>query len=247
VADEFVSAKRDMLNGSLIGILADAHGNGPAFDRAITVLKELGVESFWFLGDAVGYIPSLSVLASLRKLGSCLHCIKGNHEQMLLADHVDATLDAVYQLSALKTVITQQDVLMIASWSLTSIEQHGTRSVLCVHGCPSNSTYGYVYPDSDLRIFNPRADIVFMAHTHRPFIRDCNGVRYVNVGSCGLPRDDGRFGSAAIYDVISGAVRVVRFDITAETEAALSLSPPVHPDVLGILSRRESLIFGDIL
>lgn len=242
-----VSATRAILDGPLIGILADAHGNGPAFDRAVAVLTGRGAESFWFLGDAVGYIPSLSVLASLRKLGSCLHCIKGNHEQMLLADHIETAGDAVYQLAVLKTIISPQDVTMIASWNLASYEQFGAQSVLFVHGSPSNPTSGYVYPDSELTVFNPRAEIVFMAHTHRPFIRHCNGVRYVNVGSCGLPRDDGRFGSAVLYNAIKGTVQIVRFDITAETEAALTVSPHVHPAVLDVFNRREPSIFGDIV
>jgi putative phosphoesterase len=231
----------------MIGVLSDAHGNGPAFDRTIAVLKELGAESFRFIGDAVGYIPSLRVIDSLRELGACVRCIKGNHEQMLLSHHIDAGRDAVYQLSVLDSVISPKELSMIASWDLTSHEQLASRSVLFVHGSPSNPLNGYVYPDSDFTIFHPGAEIVFMGHSHRPFIRDCNGVRYVNVGSCGLPRDDGRFGSAAIYDLNSGLVRIVRFDITAETEAAFATSPPVHPSVREVLTRRSSLIFGDFI
>ena len=234
-------------NSGPVGILADAHGNGPAFDRAITVLKGLGAESFRFLGDAVGYIPSRSVIVSIRKLGTLIRCIRGNHEQMLFADRLDAARDAVYQISALKATIGSEDIAMVATWDLLSKEQLGFRSALLVHGSPTNPTAGYVYPDSDLSAFQPGVDIVFMGHSHHPFIRDCNGVRYVNVGSCGLPRDDGRFGSAALYDPVTGEVRVVRFDITAETEAALAENPSVHPSVRDVLARRSETIFGDFV
>jgi len=45
----------------MIGILSDAHGNRPAFDLAISVLQGYGAKIFYFLGDAVGYLPTTDV------------------------------------------------------------------------------------------------------------------------------------------------------------------------------------------
>lgn len=237
------------VNGDqLVGILSDAHGNGPAFDRAIEVLRHHGALTFWFLGDAVGYIPSTSVLASLNRLGNRVNCIMGNHEQMLLAGCMDAGRDTIYQLSALKKIVSVNYLSMIAAWKVTRIERFGAESVLYIHGSPSEPTTGYVYPITDLSQFKPDAQTVFMGHSHYPFIRESNQIRYVNVGSCGLPRDDGRFGSAALYDPITGEARIVRFDITVQTEAALATSlQPVHPSVYEVLARRTDSIFGDLL
>ena len=50
-----------------IGLLADGHGNVEAFDRGLHALREAGAERFYFLGDAVGYLPGAGILARLRE------------------------------------------------------------------------------------------------------------------------------------------------------------------------------------
>lgn len=230
-----------------LGFLSDAHGNGPAFDRAVAVLRGLGVDEFIFLGDAVGYIPSTSVIKSLRKLGHRVRCIRGNHEEMLLSGAFGPKRDAVYQLSVIRTKTSADDLAMIAAWDVQATVCFSMHTALFVHGSPADPTSGYVYPDTDLSVFAPEAGIVFMGHTHYPFIRDYGGVRYVNIGSCGLPRDDGRYGSAAFYDPASGEIQIVRFDITAETAAAISASGLIHPFVHEVFARRRDNIFGDFV
>ena len=43
---------------------------------------------------------------------------------------------------------------------------------LFVHGSPTDPLTGYIYPDSDLSEFSEiDADVVFMGHTHHPFVR----------------------------------------------------------------------------
>jgi putative phosphoesterase len=229
----------------IIGVLSDAHGNGPAFDLAISLLEKLGATSFRFLGDAVGYLPSASVLDSLFRLGVRVQCIQGNHEQMLLSGVPDPQLEPTYQLFNPNSGISSVHLTMIAGWEMFRREQIAERKILFVHGSPSKPSTGYVYPDSDLSEFYPDAHVVFMGHTHYPFIRRHNGILYVNVGSCGLPRDDGRYGSAALYRPADGEVRIVRFDIAARTVAALAATP-VHPDVAGVFARRKADVFKHI-
>ena len=74
---------------NLIGLVSDAHGNGRAFDRAVELLLAHGVRRLFFLGDAVGYVPSTAVLDSLARLGDLVQCIRGNHEAMLIENHIE--------------------------------------------------------------------------------------------------------------------------------------------------------------
>jgi len=230
-----------------IGILSDAHGNGPAFDRAIVVLKGLGAERFWFLGDAVGYIPSTSVIKSIRKLGAQIQCIRGNHEQMFIENSFNSERDKIYQLSALNTIICPDEKECLASWGISHTEKFGSKSALLVHGSPTDPTNGYIYPDTDLSVFETENDIVFMGHSHYPFIRNYNGKKYINVGSCGLPRDDGRYGSAAIFYPDLGEARVIRFNITQESATSLADNQFVHQAVRNLFLRRNENVFGEFV
>lgn len=232
---------------TLIGLVSDAHGNSLAFDRAVALLLVQGAQRLYFLGDAVGYVPSAAVLDSLARLGDRVQCIRGNHEAMLLEGQSDVARERVYQLEALRPSLTPAQLAMIASWPASRTEVIDDQKVLLVHGSPTDPTYGYVYPDTDLAGFAPDADWVFMGNTHHPFIREQAGTRYVNIGSCGMPRDDGRYGSVALLDTKARSARILRFDITAESRQVLEQFPTVHPSVWDVYERRSRVVMGDIL
>ncbi len=232
---------------SLIGLVSDAHGNNPAFDRAVSLLLAQGAERLYFLGDAIGYLPSAAVLDSLARLGDGVLCIRGNHEAMLLEGQSDPARERVYQLEALRSNLTSGQLEMITSWPASRAEVINGQKMLMVHGSPADPTYGYVYPDTDLAGFAPDADWVFMGNTHHPFIREHAGTCYVNIGSCGMPRDDGRYGSVALLDTKARTARILRFDITAESRQVLKQFPTVHSSVRDVYERRRPIVMGDIL
>lgn len=231
----------------MIGILSDAHGNNGGFLAAIFHLRSLGAKSFYFLGDAVGYIPSLEVIEALRSMLTEVKCILGNHEKMLLQGPTNLERESIYQHGPLRERLSNHQIDFLKSWPTHRREMIAETRVLFVHGSPSDYTSGYVYPDTDLHQFNPCVSFVFMGHSHYPFIRSARGTTFVNVGSCGLPRDDGRFGSACLYDPVTGNVQVLRFDITEKTEAVLAENPSVHMTVHDTLARRNESIFGEFI
>lgn len=232
---------------SLIGVVSDAHGNNLAFDKAVSLLLAQGAERLYFLGDAIGYLPSAAVLDSLARLGDRVLCIRGNHEAMLLGGQSDLARERVYQLEALRSRLTSGQLEMIASWPASRDEVINGQKMLMVHGSPADPTYGYVYPDTDLAGFASDADWVFMGNTHHPFIREHAGTCYVNIGSSGMPRDDGRYGSVALLDTKARTARILRFDITAESRQVLKQFPTLHPSVRDVYERRRPVVMGDIL
>ena len=232
---------------SLIGLISDAHGNGSAFDRGVSLLLEQGAEHFYFLGDAIGYVPSSAVLDSLARLGDRVQCIRGNHEAMLLGGQIDPARERVYQLETLRSSMTQPQLDMISSWPTLRRETVNGLTMLLVRGSPADPTYGYVYPDTDLAGFAPDADFVFMGNTHHPFIREHAGTCYVNIGSCGMPRDDGRYGSVALLDEKARSVLILRFDITADSKHVLEQFPAIHPSVREVYERRRPVVTGEFL
>ena len=86
-------------------------------------------------------------------------------------------------------------------------------------------------PDSDSSEFSEiGADVVFMGHTHHPFVRQVNRKLFVNVGSCGLPRGQDPRASVCNFDVAERRAQIIRFDVSKYCRRVLSqfsLSLPV--------------------
>ena len=211
------------------GILSDAHGNVEAFEQGLSILKEARVDAIYFLGDSVGYIPDTRVVSLLKSSG--IQSVRGNHDDMLLRQTASAEQDLVYRHRETFAELSRDERDFIRGWPtrLSFSDQHGT--ILFVHGSPNDPLQGYVYPDTDLSALEPvSADVVFMGHTHHPFVRQDRGKLFVNVGSCGLPRGSDLRGSVCIFDLPRRSADLVRYDISGSCSRILSrysLAPPV--------------------
>lgn len=229
-----------------IGALSDAHGNGLALEKALQVLSDAGADEFFFLGDAIGYIPSVSALKLLTSSADKIVTIKGNHEHMILQGTIDSERDRVYMHREIFPDV-QPFLADMARWPESIRVERGRLEILMVHGSPCDPLFGYVYPDSILSPNDSTFDFVMMGNTHRPFQKKVGGTTYVNVGSCGFPRDDGRFGSAVLLDTDLAEAEILRFNIELETKDVLLRSPPVHPSVLQTLKRRSTNLEGKVV
>lgn len=232
---------------AIIGVLSDAHGNALSFTKTIRLLKREGAERFVFLGDAIGYIPSAAALIEINTLGTQIECVRGNHEHLLLEGVIDEEADKQYQLSTLHKVLNPELKEMIRQWPTELRSQEEGRAALYVHGHPLDPVSGYLYEDSEIDNRSLRDKFIFMGHTHIPFVRRQDGITFVNVGSCGLPRDDGRFGSAALFDPTTGDVQIIRFDIQDDLQRTFQSNPSTHPAVMKLVERRTKGIYGRIV
>lgn len=207
----------------LIGIFSDAHGHVGGFDLAINVLGNLGASRLFFLGDSIGYIPNTCVV---RRLMSNRHvkAIKGNHEAMMLSGApVEARRSAVYQLDKVMLEIKPEELAFLRSLPTERRLKYCGAKFLFVHGSPNDPTFGYVYPDTDLSVFSDiEADVIFMGNTHHPFVRKEFGKIFINVGSCGLPRDNDPRGCACLYDTQQHEAKLIRYSISAESRSLLA-------------------------
>lgn len=224
----------------LIGIFSDAHGNAGGFCRARDLMYAHGAKQLHYLGDAVGYVPLPDVVRELRAAPDILP-LRGNHEEMLLAGNIgDPERTAVYRHDMLRARLTLDDLAFLASLSSSRRVDVDDKRLLFVHGSPDDPSTGYVYPDSTLNEFeNLDADVVFMGHTHHPFVRRESGRLFVNVGSCGLPRDADPRGCAALFDTASSEVRLLRFSLAESSEVLLKTVEVAAP-VARLLQRYAS-------
>ena len=229
---------------SLLGVLSDAHGNVEAFDRCLQVLRGLGAREFVFLGDSIGYIPSVEVVDRLMALDGQVRCVMGNHEALLLSGEVDEEHDRIYQLARVRNMLSDAQFNFLAAWPTSLATMLGRYQVTFVHGSPVDPTFGYVYPDTDLAPFGKPSDYVFMGNSHHPFVRWSYDCCFVNVGSCGFPRDDGSCGAAATFNDQTGAVEIYRFDIGSANDRLLHRAQGLHPSVIAVMARRKEDIYG---
>jgi putative phosphoesterase len=227
-----------------IGALSDAHGNVEAFEKGLAILNRLGADQMVFLGDAVGYFAGAEVISSLMHRSLSV-IIRGNHDEMLLSGDVSADRERVYRLERVRQVLTSSERDFVSAWPLRQKMTIGERSFLFVHGAPNDELWGYLYTDTPLDALDDgvQEQIVFIGQTHRPFIRVAGLTTYINVGSCGLPRDHGAMGSLALYDTENGEAQIVRYSIEDETRHALARGE-VDDGVLRVIERRAPY-FGD--
>jgi len=219
-----------------VGLLADAHGNREAFDLAVAQLVDRGAQRLYFLGDAVGYLPGTSVIEGIAGLD--IDCVMGNHEAMMLAGSPRPDRDEVYRLAETAAMLDANERSLIESWPHRLERDAPCGQLVMVHGSPDDPLYGYVYQDTELKPLGGGPAIVFAGATHRPFVRTAGATKFVNVGSCGLPRDRGDLGSSCLFEDETGDVTILRFDIAAATAAALERCGPVADEVMDVFRRR---------
>jgi len=223
----------------IIGILSDAHGNIYGLERALNLLKISKAEKIFFLGDALNYFgKSKEVLLLLNKMS--IECIKGNHEVMLLENiNIEPEEKKIYNLEFTQKILMKEDYQYIDSWKDFIEITVDNLNILMVHASPFNYFWEYIYPNSSCKgIENLPYDIIFIGHTHIPFIKQINGKLLINIGSVGLPRDDGRYISCSVFDTIQKKASILTDDFPSEHLLDLN---PFSPEILTILNRRKKI------
>ncbi len=191
-------------------ILSDAHGNRKYFDECITHIDQLKADRIVYLGDAYGYFADGDyIIDELYRRNAVI--LKGNHEAMLLKElYLSPEKDQLYRLGDKRGDIDKKRLDYLKSLSPVYLFDICGRRCLCVHGSEEDPLNGYLY-EGDVRYnWDSEYDYIFMGHTHRPYIKKVGHTTFVNVGSCGLPRDIGTAPSYCIIDDCSFDLKIVR-------------------------------------
>jgi putative phosphoesterase len=223
-----------------IAIISDVHGNSIALDQCFEYLeKNCFIDQTYFLGDSVGYFPDSNRVIDKLIEKDCI-CLLGNHDAMMIGElDLDNKKDEVYRISKFCNSVSKENKVYIGSLNSFREESIANKKVLFVHGSPDNSLEGYVYPDSDFsKIMDNPYDIIFMGHTHYPFIKENNDKVFVNVGSVGLSRDTGNWQSFAIFDTNLMSIELVRLKLNSKAILD-SYQDRIHVSVKKVLNRNN--------
>ena len=219
------------MDDSAVAVITDIHGNLPALEAALAHIDDLGIERVYCGGDLVGYGPHPNeVCALIEERG--IPTIYGNYDYAIGRDLEDCGCAYVDQHDR---ELGQQSV----NWTLAQTGHHakdfmrdlpfdlhldvGETSVHLVHGSP-RKVNEYLFEDKPARLYErlaaaEDAAALLFGHTHKPWVHDYGGVRFVNCGSVGKPKDGDPRGAFAVLEADGAGVRVtierVEYDAAA--------------------------------
>jgi putative phosphoesterase len=219
-----------------IAVLSDLHGNSAATEAALTDIDRHTPDEVLCLGDLVGYgaRPNDTIdLVRSRELPT----VMGNYDDGVGFDRDDcgcAYKDegerARGQASLMWTraVVDEERKAYLRSFSPElRREMHGVR-LRFVHGSPRRMNE-YLFADRDpaslARIAKGAdCDVLVFGHTHVPWTREIEGVRFINTGSVGKPKDgDPRAGWVLIEiapdGVVTSTIHRVEYDVASMAAA----------------------------
>jgi putative phosphoesterase len=182
-------------------VVTDVHGNLPALHAALARIDELGIDAVYCGGDLVGYGPHPNEVCALIQ-ERAIPTIYGNYDYAIARDEEDCGCAYV---DAHDRELGQRSV----EWTLAHTDRNakdfmrglpfdlrfslGDQQVRLVHGSP-RKVNEYLFEDKPARTFERIAvlagsAVLAFGHTHKPWIHSYGGVKFVNCGSVGKPKD----------------------------------------------------------
>lgn len=225
-----------------LGIIADIHGNDVALRAVLNDAAHLAVDRWWVLGDLVLFGPRPAEVLELLQGLPGISMLRGNTDRYVLtgeqpAPHATAadaagSIDLVERFAAMaagigwtRGVLDQANLLA----SLTGLPAQlrlqvpSGVTVLGVHASPGADDGPGIEPgiaDEELRTLlgGYGADVVIGGHTHFVTDRLVDGIRALNPGSAGMPRNWGAASWLLLEDdgdALAVTHRSVPFDVDA--------------------------------
>ena len=213
-------------------VITDVHGNLLALRAVLARIEELGVDAVYCGGDLVGYGPEPNEVCAVIA-ERAIPTIYGNYDHAIARDEEDCGCAYV---TARDRELGQRSV----QWTLehTGAEAKdymrglpydlrfrvGDAGVHLVHGSP-RKVNEYLFEDKPARLFERLAavetdPVLAFGHTHKPWVHDYGGVRFVNCGSVGKPKDGDPRAAFAVLEAGPEGVRVVIERVAYDAGAA---------------------------
>jgi putative phosphoesterase len=217
--------------GDRVAVITDIHANLPSLQAVLARIEELGIERVYCGGDLVGYGPHPDEVCALIAERD-IPTIYGNYDYAIARDLEDCGCAYVTQhdrelgqqsvaWTLEHTGPAAKDFMRELSFDLRF--EVGDRSVHLVHGSP-RKVNEYLFEDKPASLYERLAraeesDVLVFGHTHKPWVHDYLGVRFVNCGSVGKPKDGDPRGAFALLEPEDGGVVVTIERVAYDAEA----------------------------
>lgn len=192
----------------MIAILSDIHGNFTALQEALKVIKLMGAEKIYCLGDIVGYYTQINECCEMLQQEK-VQCIMGNHDWYMISGSLCPRSKSVNEcLEYQRKIISPKNLQWLSS--LPCFLKWDTISM--VHGGWTNPIDEYLEPSA--KYFSKIDGMFFFSgHTHVQQLTTYEGKIYCNPGSIGQPRDGDNRAGFAMFDGQNVSLHRVSYDI----------------------------------
>ena len=231
-------------------LISDIHANLPALQAVLADISVRKVDETFHLGDLVGYAPwPNETVQLLRDAG--IGGISGNYDSTVATDYKNCgcKYEDPHQseLSHLSYEWTRQNITADTKAALGALpfsldlapfggHASGPRIHL-VHGTPTLNTLYWTEDRSDEFCLSmaqkaglKSGDAIAFGHTHLPWTRTVDGIRFINTGTVGRPKDgDWRAGYVVLEiegDGMSSEYVRVEYDVELAAKAIRASSLP---------------------
>lgn len=215
-----------------IAVISDIHGNLPALEAVLDDVARRRPDSIYCLGDLVGYAPFPNeTIDRIRR--EAIPTIMGNYDDGVGFDRDECGCAYVQEddrrrgdqsLRWTRAHVTPENKAFLRELRQDiRLTVHGKR-VLLVHGSPRKMNE-YLFEDRPIATFQriaaaSAADAIVFGHTHKPYERTVDGVRFINAGSVGKPKDgDWRACYLMLDDDLGAEFVRVPYDLERVTSA----------------------------
>jgi putative phosphoesterase len=215
-----------------IALLGDIHGNRHALEAVLHDAHCHDVDAVWNLGDSVGYgAAPEEVVKRLRRENAV--SIVGNYDEKVLRvgegrkRRKDCPPEQALAFRWAYGHLSSSSRRWLDSLPEELRFEVEGRRILLTHGSPADPEEHITAATSARRLAEladiAGADIVITGHSHRPLVRQQNGVLFVNTGSVGRPDDGDPRACYAILELRNNRVKATHYRVRYPARQAAAL------------------------
>jgi predicted phosphodiesterase len=226
-----------------IALLSDIHANLPALDAVLADIDRRGdADAVYHAGDLVGYSSSPNEVVA-RLAERAIVGVAGNYDSTVATnyDHCGCRSESARQeeLAHVSFAYTRRTVtpetkraLGVLPFSLDVRPLGGHASgprLVIVHGTPTLNTVYWTEDRSDdfcrkmaAMVALRGGDVIAFGHTHKPWSRTVDGIRFVNTGSVGRPKDGDWRAGYSWLELGHGAPSVEHVRVAYDIDATIA-------------------------
>jgi len=209
-----------------IALIADIHGNLPAFNAILNDLKKNGINKVIIAGDLITDCPDSDEVLNIIREMECT-VIKGNREQYFLDHRAGLKEHWTHsrQMSALMWTfdrLSRKNRRYIESLPAETTVKVQDYTIKIVHGSP-DSISELIYPVEKRDRFeeimiNLEEDILICGHCHQQWDHSFNGKIAINCGSAGVHYNKERCAEYSILAIEDSQISIFHRKVTYDLQ-----------------------------